>query len=453
MSESASQTLQDATGLYRKIKIDQVIRSPHQARKYFDPVKLTNLAESIRQEGLQVPVIVRLVACSDQNCEAPKLDQQEGMPSGSEGSHWHAELVAGERRIRACGMLGLHMIEAKIIQTVSEGSAAAKGLIDNLQRENLDPIEEAEGFRDLLDLHDEHWTQARIADVTGKKQSHVSEAIALLGLPADIVENIRRRIITPEHGVELFRINNANSQKGMANKIIKGGWSVKKTREMVDRKLGKIPSPAPSGHPLPEGRGPTAVDLPPLGEGSRRPDEGEVDPLASIWSHVSDAPGRWDAVYDAEGWHFHVQVQGEDPQVDMKDWFTKILKAFPEPKVEGAKPITPKRVEVPVPQVSEAVYVSGNRLQLKWVPLGEGYHYQIMRTWSDSEDLSTYEPLDAPKVSTPGAIVNLYKGGGNDVVCIAVRSIDPKGHESKPSAPIRFELTAENERNDAQPLG
>jgi ParB family chromosome partitioning protein len=217
---------------YQSIDISKIKPSPYQARKVFDEAGIQSLAESLRQEGLMEPIVVRQV-----------------------GQDF--EVVSGERRLRAAKSIGWPTIEAKIIQTVSNAEAAAKGLIENLQREDLNPVEEAEGFKALLDLQDEHWTQQQIGAVVGKPQSRISESLRLLELPDTVLENIRQRIISREHGIELMRIDNANSKKGMANKIIKGGWSVKKTREAIDHKLGKggslrPPANKPQAQPVPE---------------------------------------------------------------------------------------------------------------------------------------------------------------------------------------------------------
>ena len=154
---------------YPSIEIAKILPSRHQARKSFDEDQLMALAESIRQEGLIEPVIVR--------------------PMGD-----HYELVSGERRLRACSLLGHLAIEAKVIQPVSEAEAAAKGLVENLQREGLNPIEEAEGFKALLDMGDSHWNQDQIAKVVGKTQGYISRSTALLGLPEPILQNMRARI-------------------------------------------------------------------------------------------------------------------------------------------------------------------------------------------------------------------------------------------------------------------
>src|ERR1019366_4014034 len=138
--------------------------------------------------------------------------------------------------------------------------AVAKGLIENLQREDLNPIEEAEGFKSLLDLHDSHWTQNQVADVVGRDNGYVSRSLSLLTLPAQVLDMLRQRNLTREHGIELLRLNNANSIKSMANKAVKGDWSVKRTREAIDRKLNPLPKPPRPPSPIKES-----------------------DPLASVW--------------------------------------------------------------------------------------------------------------------------------------------------------------------------
>src|SRR5579864_6482075 len=110
-----------ATSVFQSIAIDKIALSRHQARKVFDEEAIKGLAESMKQEGLLQPITVRLAG------EA-------------------YELISGERRLRGAKLLGWPAIDAKVIQTLSEAEAAAKGLIENLQREDLNPIEEAQGF-------------------------------------------------------------------------------------------------------------------------------------------------------------------------------------------------------------------------------------------------------------------------------------------------------------------
>src|SRR5258708_5397895 len=106
-----------ASAVYQQIPLAQIAPSPHQARKDFDPAALQGLADSMKAEGLLEPVLVRQVGDS-------------------------FELISGERRFRAAKLLGWTTIGAKVIQTVSEAEAAAKGMVENLQRADLNPIEE-----------------------------------------------------------------------------------------------------------------------------------------------------------------------------------------------------------------------------------------------------------------------------------------------------------------------
>src|ERR1017187_8039898 len=115
------------------VSLASIKPSPHQARKAFDEENLWKLAESMRQEGLIQPITVRRL-----------------LPTAGERDDPGYELVSGERRLRAAKLLEWTDIEARVISVVSEGEVAAKGLIENLQRENLNPMEEAEGF---LQLH------------------------------------------------------------------------------------------------------------------------------------------------------------------------------------------------------------------------------------------------------------------------------------------------------------
>ena len=194
------------------IPVDKIKPAAHQARKNFDEESIKALAESIQQEGLLQPILVR--------------QSEEGY-----------ELVSGERRLRAAKLLLSQTIEAKVIQPVSEAEAAAKGLVENLQREDLNPIEEAEGIQELLDLKDGHWTQEQIGKVCGKPQSRISEGIRLLMLPDAVKENIRHRIFSANHGVALLRLPSIELQIKAAGKIVEQDMTVNQTRQLVDRML------------------------------------------------------------------------------------------------------------------------------------------------------------------------------------------------------------------------
>src|SRR5258708_2412338 len=152
---------------FQLIQITQIKPSRHQARKEFSEESLKGLAESMKQEGLQNPITVRQVGDA-------------------------YELVAGERRLRAAKLLGWNVIESKVIEPVSEGEAAAKGIIENIQREDLNPIDEAEGFANLKNL-DSYCNQEKIAEIAGESHDYISPSLALLEMPTEGIEMVRPR--------------------------------------------------------------------------------------------------------------------------------------------------------------------------------------------------------------------------------------------------------------------
>ena len=171
------------------VSISLIKPSPHQARKIFDEENLWKLAESMRQEGLIQPITVRQL-----------------LPTAGDRIDPGYELVSGERRMRAAKLLGWSLIEARIISVISEGEVAAKGLIENLQREDLNPIEEAEGFAQLNQVDPTYWTHERVAQVTGKSRVYITQSLSLLRLPDAIKEDVRRRTYSRGHALEIARL-------------------------------------------------------------------------------------------------------------------------------------------------------------------------------------------------------------------------------------------------------
>jgi ParB family chromosome partitioning protein len=170
------------TETIQSIPLDQIQPSRYQSRCAFDEESLQSLAESMKQEGLLEPIIVRSIA----DCGLRIADSAE--PAAESGSsnqrssiiNQQFELVSGERRVRAARMLGWETIPARVIQVISEGEAAAKWLMDNLQRKGLDMFEEAKAFRALHQADPEYWTIEKIAQTMGRSQEDISQALALL---------------------------------------------------------------------------------------------------------------------------------------------------------------------------------------------------------------------------------------------------------------------------------
>jgi ParB/RepB/Spo0J family partition protein len=250
----------------RSIPIDWICPSQHQARKDFDPDKLKGLAESLKQEGQLQPIMVRPAS--------PASEPGAGLRTRDSGPSY--EIILGERRWRAARLLGWPSIEAKVITTVSEAEAAAKGMVENVQRERLNPIEEAEGFSDLNRLDPIYWTQDKIAEVSGKDRTYVTRSIGLLGLPEAVKDYVRRRTLSRSHAIELLALPTPELQLKFANKIILDGLSLKDARNLIASAIGKLKHG--------------------FGKGSRKHQDGakkassevpsEPDPLASLWPQV-----------------------------------------------------------------------------------------------------------------------------------------------------------------------
>lgn len=267
------------------IPLDQIQPSPFQARKDFDPEALQGLADSMKLEGLLNPIVVRKV--SD-----------------------HFELISGERRWRAAKLLGWEMIEAKVIETESDAKAAAKGMIENLQREDLNPIEEAEGFQTLEQLDPKAWTQERIGQIAGKDKTYINRSLALLGLPEEIQKKLRYRNLSRSHGVELARLPNQKLQL-KAFQQIPGKLTVEETRALVDQMLGKKEKTPAETKPMP----------------------GVPDPLAKGWDALMEntqiTPGSWQVHYKGTGqWSIQLHTPGITPIADMTRWLKAALAAM-----------------------------------------------------------------------------------------------------------------------------
>jgi ParB family chromosome partitioning protein len=315
------------------IPLDQIGPSPYQPRKNFDPDKLKAFAVSLEKEGQLQPILVRRISSPqsspsrgdhradvlmDDGLASTEHRSQGGGDGGvnrgdpppqsspSRGEEVRYEIISGERRWRATQLLGLKTIEAKVIETVSEAAAAAKGMVENLQREDLDPIEEAEGLNTLAKLDPGYWTQDQIAKITGKTQSHVSETMRFLSFSENLKGNIRQRIISPEHGAELLRLPTSELQDKVAGQIVNKGLTVIKTRNLVNSILQHktAPYPAPSTSKGEGGGG---------GETAKKTGRPLKDPLASLWPKLLadgaiNPAGSWTVAFKKEKWNFAVDV-------------------------------------------------------------------------------------------------------------------------------------------------
>ena len=194
---------------YLEVAVHLVEPSPYQARREIPEEQLHELAESIRSEGLLQPIVVRKAGDKYQ-------------------------LIAGERRWRAFQQLKLKSIPARLVEA-SNASAAALGLIENLQREGLNPIEEAHGYASLI--RDFDLTQETAADRVGKARATVANTLRLLTLDAEIQGYLAKNLLSVGHAKVLLGVADTAQRAVLARRAIEEGLSVRTTEKLVqDRK-------------------------------------------------------------------------------------------------------------------------------------------------------------------------------------------------------------------------
>lgn len=193
--------------LVREIPLDDLAPNPYQPRRQFAKEEMAELAESIRQYGVLQPVVAR---------PAP-----EGL-----------ELVAGERRLRACKMLGLMTIPT-IVKELTDQDMAILSLVENLQREDLNFLEEAQGYYNLLEEFG--FTQEELAQRIGKSQSTIANKIRLLKLSPRVRSYISREIITERHARALLKLQEEGEQLSVLEKIVEKGLTVQETEALINK--------------------------------------------------------------------------------------------------------------------------------------------------------------------------------------------------------------------------
>jgi ParB family chromosome partitioning protein len=207
--------------------IEEILPNRSQPRKHFDESKLQELAESIKEKGILEPLIVRRVA--------------EGY-----------ELIVGERRWRAAQKIGLKEVPV-LVREVEDRDALEISLIENLQREDLNPIEEAEAFKRLTEEF--HISQGELSTRVGKDRTTITNAMRLLKLPQEVKNQLLQNRITSGHARAILSLEIREKQKELCNLIVKRGlsvreaealakrWSKKKTRGTVsDQRKGELGS-------------------------------------------------------------------------------------------------------------------------------------------------------------------------------------------------------------------
>ncbi len=198
-----------------EVQIGKIKISKNQPRKQFDINSIHELAKSIKENGLVQPIVLR---------------------KNNDGY----ELVAGERRLRAVQSLNWDSIEA-IIQNYDEETSARVSIIENIQRENLSPIEEAQAYEKLLNEH--NYTQTQLAQSLGKSQSSIANKLRLLQLDDDIKQLINNRGLTERHGRALLKVKNKEKQNRLANKMVNDNLNVSQAEQLVEKNLEQKKQP------------------------------------------------------------------------------------------------------------------------------------------------------------------------------------------------------------------
>ena len=202
----------------RQIPLNEIDRNPRQPRATFDEDALKALSDSIRQTGVLQPLLV--------------TQEDSG----------RYQIVAGERRFRAARMAGLSEVPV-IIREMSDEQAMQISLIENLQREDLNPMEEAEGIRSLMDQA--HYTQEQVAERLGRSRPAVANTLRLLTLPADMQTAVRTGRLSAGHGRALAGIRDDGARQALFQKALRDNLSVRQL-EMLAADQETVPDKVPS---------------------------------------------------------------------------------------------------------------------------------------------------------------------------------------------------------------
>ncbi len=191
-----------------KLKISDIFPNKNQPRIDFKDDSLRELGDSIKEHGLIQPIIVR--------------------KSGNK-----YELIAGERRWRASKLIGEKEINSIVID-IDDSLSAKYALIENIQRDDLNPIEEALGYKKLID--DFALTQEGLSKEVGKSRPYISNSLRLLSLEKTVIDHIANGVLSPGHGKVLLGIKDLNEQKNLSERIVKEGLNVRQTEDLLKEK-------------------------------------------------------------------------------------------------------------------------------------------------------------------------------------------------------------------------
>ena len=194
-----------AQGALRELPVGTIKPNPFQPRREFDPAALDELASSIEASGLLQPIVVR---------------------SGKSGY----ELIAGERRWRAVQKLGWSKVPA-VVKDVDDQSLLTLALIENLQRDDLSPVDEARGYQRLIEEF--QLAQGEVARLVGRNRSTVANSLRLLQLPADVQSLLQDKSLSEGHGRALLGLADPKEISRVASQVVQHGWSVRETEALI----------------------------------------------------------------------------------------------------------------------------------------------------------------------------------------------------------------------------
>jgi ParB family chromosome partitioning protein len=200
-------------GSGRELPIASISPNPFQPRRRFDDEAIRELATSIKSNGVLQPVLVRMVA--------PDTYQ----------------LVAGERRLRAASLAGLERIPA-VVKELDDRDMLEMALVENIQRENLNPIEEAKAYQALIEKT--KLTHDQVSERVGKQRVSITNSLRLLALPVEVMDMVSRETLSAGHARALLALESGGDQLAAARYVHSKGFSVRRTEAYVRRKMRKL---------------------------------------------------------------------------------------------------------------------------------------------------------------------------------------------------------------------
>ncbi len=230
----SSGTPREGTSSYLELPLDAIVVNPYQPRDSFDQTALDALSESVREVGVLQPVLVRPVA---------------------DGKY---QLIAGERRCRAARQAGLSRVPA-IVRSVEDADALEQALLENLQREDLNPIEQALSFQQLISEFG--FTQETVAKRLGYSRSVVSNTLRLLQLPEQVKEMLVEGSLSVGHARALLGISNPKQLLGFAEKVVAKGLTVRMVEDAVREINAKVQAQSKPARSATGDRGAAVLEL------------------------------------------------------------------------------------------------------------------------------------------------------------------------------------------------